>query len=226
LSADLPTVAGDDDVLLQPTRRRLYALISELGGAATTELLSERLGMHPNGVRAHLIRMRQAGLLERRTVPIPRGRPRHEWAISATARPGGDAPEAYRLVARWLARSIPATPARLAEVEQAGREIGRELASPVGTTAERGLRDVLAALGFQPRFERRGDGVLDCRLGSCPYRDSVRINQEVVCTLHRGLTRGILDRLAPQATLARFLPRDPDTAGCEVAVAGLPATAP
>jgi len=42
----------------------------------------------------------------------------------------------------------------------------------------------------------------------------VRENQEAVCTLHRGITRGLLDVLQPQAKLAGFVPRDPYAAGC------------
>ena len=90
-------------MLAQPTRRRLFALLGELGGAASTDELAERLALHPNGVRTHLQRMRDAGLVIRRRVARPRGRPRDEWAIAPTARPGGDPPHAYGALAR-LAR--------------------------------------------------------------------------------------------------------------------------
>jgi predicted ArsR family transcriptional regulator len=211
--------ARDDDVLSQPTRRRLFALLGTLGGAASTEDLAARVGMHPNGVRSHLQRLHAAGLVIRRRVGQPRGRPRDEWAISPDARPGGDPPEAYATLARWLARTIPATPARLREVEATGREIGHELFA-AAVVPDPGLGDFLSALGFQPTLEHAPEGRLRCRLGNCPYRDGVRANQEVVCTLHRGLTRGLLDRLAPTATLARFVPHDPDRAGCEIDVDG------
>jgi len=177
--------------------------------------------MHPNGVRTHLQRMRDAGLVIHRRVSRPRGRPRDEWAIAPTARPGGDPPHAYGALARWLARAIPPTQARLREVEAAGREIGHELAPAVATSPELALGDALAALGFQPEIDVRPQARLSCRLGNCPYRDSVRENQDVVCTLHRGLTRGLLDRLAPTATLTRFIPHDPDRAGCEIDIEGV-----
>jgi predicted ArsR family transcriptional regulator len=208
-------------VLAQPTRRRLFALLGDLGGSASTDALAERVGLHPNGVRTHLQRMRDAGLVLHRRVAGPRGRPRDEWAIAPTARPGGDPPHAYGALARWLARSIAATPARLREVESAGREIGRELVSAGTAAPGQAIADQLAALGFQPRIDHRPDGRLSCRLGNCPYRDSVRENQDVVCTLHRGLTRGLLDQLAPTATLARFVPHDPARAGCEIEIEGL-----
>jgi hypothetical protein len=82
------------------------------------------------------------------------------------------------------------------------------------------MEDILAALGFRPQIVRRRAGRLSCRLRSCPYRDSVRENQTVVCTLHRGLTRGVLDQVAPAATLTRVVPDDPDSAGCEIDVEG------
>ena len=80
------------------------------------------------------------------------------------------------------------------------------------------MDDALDALGFAPSPDKRRGGVCFV-LGHCPYRDAVRENQEVVCTLHRGITRGLLDRLAPRAELTGFLAKDPDTAGCEIMVA-------
>ena len=208
-------------MLAQPTRRRLFALLAELGSSTSTDELAERLALHPNGVRTHLRRMQDAGLVIRRRVARPRGRPRDEWALSPTARPGGDPPQAYGALARWLARTIPPTPARLREVEATGREIGREIARTPSTSPAEAIGDMLTALGCQPRIDRRPEGRLSCRLDNCPYRDSVRENQDVVCILHRGLTRGLLDRIAPTATLARFVPHDPDHAGCEIDIDGL-----
>ena len=75
------------------------------------------------------------------------------------------------------------------------------------------------ALGFAPQREPAPAGVA-FRLGNCPYRDAVRENQPVVCALHRGLTRGLLDQLAPAARLTRFVPEDPDRAGCLIEVEG------
>jgi predicted ArsR family transcriptional regulator len=215
--ADPPDQNGRD-VLVQTTRRRIFELFAEFAGAASTDDLAARLGMHPNGVRAHLVRMQEAGVIVRRRAAQARGRPRDEWAVAPDAQAS---PEAYRSLARWLARTFDASPARLRDVERMGREIGRELAVGANSPAEQAIEDMLAALGFRPQVERRPGGRLACRLRSCPYRDSVRENQDVVCTLHRGLTRGLLDQVAPAAALARFVPHDPDRAGCEIDVDGL-----
>ena len=79
---------------------------------------------------------------------------------------------------------------------------------------QQAMAATLTALGFQPRTKHGGGGQLTYCLGNCPYRDAVKENQQVVCTLHRGMTRGLLDELMPGARLAGFVPRDPDKAGC------------
>ncbi len=81
------------------------------------------------------------------------------------------------------------------------------------------MDDILPALGFAPRPERRARDAIRYVLCNCPYRDAVRENEQAVCTLHRGITLGLLDRLDPGARLADFVPKDPYTAGCVIDVA-------
>ena len=214
---DVPGTSGGD-VLAQPTRARLFALLRELRRPAGTEELASRLGLHPNGVRIHLDRLLGAGLVVRGHEARPRGRPRDEWSLSPEGAPGGLRPRAYRDLSRWLARAIPPQPSRLRDVERAGREIGREIAPTDAASVDSALRDTLTGLGFQPLVERDHSGRLYCRLRNCPYRDSVRDNQEIVCTLHRGITQGMLDVLEPDARLTSFVPHDPDAAGCEIEI--------
>jgi hypothetical protein len=104
-------------------------------------------------------------------------------------------------------------------VEATGREIGRELA-PADATGARALVSLLAALGFQPQVTVEADSLAVC-LANCPYRDAAVENQATVCTLHRGITRGLLDVLEPSARLVSFEPRNPDEAGCLIRIAGL-----
>jgi predicted ArsR family transcriptional regulator len=218
---DAPLALSPDDVLAQPTRSRLFALLAELKRPAGTVELAERLGLHPNGIRIHLDRMEQARLVERARVRHQRGRPSDAWTIAAGARPGGRAPQAYQDLGRWLARALRSRQRGLRSIEETGRQIGRELApqGPAGNRA--GFDAALTALGFQPTAKlREDDGVTFC-LGNCPYRDAVRENQPAICALHKGITRGLLDVLAPAAELAGFVPHDPDEAGCLIELRGL-----
>jgi predicted ArsR family transcriptional regulator len=208
-------------VLAQPTRARLFAHLAALGRPAGTDELAAELGLHPSGVRVHLERLRAAGLIARDRAPQVIGRPRASWSIAPDALPSGEPHDAYPRLARWLARSIPARPGRLREVEGAGRELGREL-HPTGgqAAAEEAMGRALTALGFAPQRRRGNAGRVVFRLGNCPYREAVRENQPVVCALHRGLTLGLLDQLDPAARLTDFVPKDPDRAGCLIEVRG------
>lgn len=212
---DLP--AGSSHVLSQPTRARIFALLVESRTAVSTGELAKRLGRHPNGVRRHLERLHEEGLVQRLQTKGARGRPGDLWAVAPDARPDGADPSDYANLARWLARATPSGPTRLRVLEDTGREIGRELAPEKTDDPVESFRGVFASLGFQPMVEV-DEGGFTCRLENCPYRASARENPDVICTLHRGLSEGLLSKLDPKAKLARFEPRDPDRAGCVVGV--------
>lgn len=219
---DLPIVNNPE--LAQPTRARIFALLSELRRPAGTDELAGQLGLHPNGVRIHLERMMSAGLVERRRERQPRGRPRDSWSISPNAMPGGDPPTAYSDLGRWLVRAIVSSNVSEQEVEEAGLRIGRDMAPTVpaeeAVEKEQQLFDVLTSLGFQPHREAESSAELTYCLTNCPYRDVVRERQALVCSLHRGMTRGILEVLDEHSALTGFLPKDPDVAGCLIEVEG------
>ena len=68
---DVPATMDPADVLAQPTRAQLFRVLGELGRAATTVELAERLRLHPNGVRIHLERLERDGLVARASEPRP-----------------------------------------------------------------------------------------------------------------------------------------------------------
>lgn len=213
--------APPDDVLAQPTRQRLFGLLGELQRPAGTDDLAASLGLHPNGVRLHLERLREAGLVERVRTRQPRGRPRDMWSLDRAARASIEPQHAYADLGRWLARVISPGRNSLRAVEATGREAGRAMAQDAAEgTAEEKMHAKLASMGFAPTRRIEASGALTYELCNCPYRDAVRENQAVVCTLHRGITRGLLDALAPETKLNAFVPRDPVAAGCRIELTG------
>jgi len=216
---DLPR--HPDDLLNQPTRARLFEILGELRRPAGTDELALRLRLHPNGVRLHLERMLEARLLERERPRESVGRPRDMWSIAPGARPGGDPPRAYADLGRWLTDVIASGKTSQRGVEAAGREIGRKLAPKEGSGPRSAqMQTSLAALGFAPEQHVDSAGDVTYTLCNCPYRAVARGNQDIVCTLHRGVTRGLLDVISPQTTLAAFVPHDPDDAGCVIELRG------
>jgi predicted ArsR family transcriptional regulator len=218
---DIRTPPGD--ALWQPTRARLFELLSELRRPASTEELATTLGLHPNGVRLHLEALREAGLVERELERRPRGRPRDRWSISPDALPGGDRPTGYAELGRFLLKVIADNGLRVRDIEATGRSIGRALPPPdPGSSPEQRMHAVLTAMGFAPQREARPDrpGELTYCLRNCPYRDVVRERKPVVCGLHRGITRGLLDTIDPNTKLTGFVAKDPDEAGCLIQLRG------
>ena len=210
-----------EDPLAQPVRARAFAFLADLRRPAPIEEIAEHLELHSTGVRTHLSRLVQAGLLEQRVVRRGRGRPRYVWTVAAGAMPRGRRPDAHAQLASWLAGAFAAGATTRTGLEQHGYEVGRALApSGARAPAEDALGDVLAAMGFQP--ERRTDrGRTTYELCNCPYRDAVHAGGRYVCALHAGITRGLVQRLAPRAELSDFVAKEPDSAGCLIEVEGL-----
>src|ERR1700722_2406448 len=147
-----------DDALAHPSRTRLFSLLAELRRAASTKELAGRLDMHPNGVRIHLERLHDVGLVARSRVRGPRGRPADVWTIAPEARPAGQRPGAYRDLCKWLARSMATRSTSPRDLERAGRAIGRELAPSDAAPGPEAVERALTALGFAPRVQsRKGD---------------------------------------------------------------------
>ncbi len=215
---DLPPTVDPEDALSQPSRARLFALLSDLKRPVGTAELSERLGLHPNGIRLHLERLEQARLIERTRTRRGRGRPADLWTISPEARPGGEPPSAYRDLGRWLARALGRPAPGLGAIEDTGREIGHELAPEAAADVVDALMTALTALGFQPHVARHSDEELTFCLRNCPYRDAVEENQPAVCALHKGITRGVLEALEPRAAVTGFVPHHPDARNCLIEV--------
>lgn len=150
----------------------------------------------------------------------PRGRPRDVWTISPDATRAEGPSTAYAQLGQWLARAITPGKTGLRKIESTGRQIGRELTPDGHDSSEASLHAALAALGFQPRRESHTPQRLTYRLCNCPYREAARENPQVVCGLHRGITRGMLDELDPTSRLTAFVPHDPSGAGCVIELSG------
>lgn len=218
----MPVAAPDSSVLLaQPTRARLFAALAELREPATTADLAAKLGLHPNGARRHLERLSDGGLVERDRARGNPGRPRDLWRVSADApEPPSIAKEPYAELARWLAGAIPSRPGSAEEIRQAGHRIGLELAPEDASDPAAAFTGVLRRLGFRPEVEDSGERRV-CRLGRCPYAHSASENPEIICTLHRGISEGLLERLEPDARVTRFEAFDSSAGGCQIEIEGL-----
>lgn len=178
--------------------------------------LAAAVGLHPNTVRSHLDRLLEVGLvseaIEARTRP---GRPRLLYTAVAPetdpAAPGSAGPaesgtteDSYRLLAGLLADSLAAgTPDARAGGERAG-DAGRRwseqfvpadepTAGPIDPAgAIDRVVEILDGVGFAPALSEDRTAI---ELHRCPFLDVAKDHSDIVCSVHRGLMQGALDRM-------------------------------
>ena len=221
---DLPQ--NTDDVLAQSIRARLFQALVRLRRPATTQELAAQVGRHPNSVRVQLQRLADVGLLERRDVAQPRGRPRQEWAIAAAARPAGRRPQALEQLSRWLARAA-GTGGGLEDIEAAGqRDRPRDRARSSRSAGRRGApRHAGGPRLRPPRMSHRRWPRRALRARQLPLSRRGRGEPaawSARCTA--ASPAGLLERLDRKARLTGFRPKDPYRAGCLVDVTLAPAS--
>ena len=207
-----PTPLEIHKALADDTRFRLYRYLGLSGRPVSVRELSTRLSLHPNTLRPNLRRLEEAGLVRRdvrkgSTV----GRPQTMFsAIEKVERENRD----FRLLAEILAGLASGARARDRASELA-REWGRYLAArgvpKPGTRAGARhnlavLQEAMASAGFDPRFRRAGDGVVEVTLRDCPFRELLDDHRELVCSIHHGLVEGMLGALEPPLSLDEFTP--------------------
>jgi len=202
------------------TRYAIYLELARSSVALSTGEIADALDLHPNTVRPHLERMREAGLLDVDSDPQGLvGRPQHRYSVAPEAPSLGLEPSAFRLLASLVC--AVAANAGIAEddIAAVGREHGRALAagSRRASCAEV-LAEQLAELGFDPATVIDGDGIT-VAFTRCPFRELAEAFPDVVCHLHRGMVDGIVDVIGG-ARVRRFgtlADRDP----CQVELVGV-----
>jgi predicted ArsR family transcriptional regulator len=219
----VPITPEEAQALAHPSRRAIAEALGAGEGGLTVAELAGRVGRHTNAVRQHLEILQRAGVV----VAAPsaptgrRGRPSVRYALAA---PHAVAAVGHRELVRLLLELVRRAGLDEEAMDGFGAEQGRALVAP-GAQPE-SLPASFAGLGFAPEEVTPGParraGEMDLRLRACPFKEAVLAEGgHLICALHRGLVRGALAEVAPDAQLAAFEPKHPVTAGCRVLVRGL-----
>lgn len=216
-----------------PVSRRDLLRLLTTEGAATVAALADRTGLHENTVRSHLDRLVRDGLAAREVeVRAVRGRPRHVYRAvpvdddgpgplgpgpargldEAAARAGltrvlldgygeaeADVVAAAREAGERMLDTLPGAPRRVGPERPGGPASGAEQL--------RALTAHLDRVGFDPvPSDDPATGAPVVRLWRCPFLDLARARPEVVCAVHLGLARGVLDRAGGPWRADRLVP--------------------
>jgi len=179
------------------TRYAIYLELARSPQSLTTAQISEGLGLHPNTVRPHLERMRDAGLLE---VEVSGrgdvGRPQHRYSIAPDAPSLGLEPPTMPVLARMVLTMAQRLGADADDAAAVGRAEGAARAVPferAPSTLEALVAD-LDRLGFDPVVTEAldDDESAVVAFANCPFASLAEQHSELVCGLHRGLVAGFV----------------------------------
>jgi len=201
------------------TRFSMYRELATSTRGRSAQELADSLGLHPNTVRLHLDRLREAGLVE--VEPVHRGtvgRPTHVYSLAPGAPGLGFDPPSHVLLSGLLAALAERVGADGDEALQIGRAWGVEAGRRARSrSCVKALVAEMARLGFEPATETRGD-VADVAFMHCPFRELAEAYPELVCNLHRGISEGIVDEVGGGSVdeFATLYDRDPCRAAVSV----------
>jgi predicted ArsR family transcriptional regulator len=197
--------------LADPARRRLYELVAEASRPLGREEAAEAAGIGRSLAAYHLDRLAEHGLLD---VGYRRlgsqsgpgaGRPAKVYTRARREFVSRTPPRDYLLLGELLVRAVLAdgTGATRAALEDAARELGRELARNAP------LVEVLRARGYEPAEVAPGR----LRLRNCPFDAVAARSREIVCGLNLALVQGLVADRGAEAVLA------PTEGACCVSIA-------
>jgi predicted ArsR family transcriptional regulator len=179
------------------TRFAMYRELTRTTTALSAHDLADRLGLHPNTVRLHLERLREAGLVD--VEPVRRGtvgRPQHLYFLAAGAPALGFDPPAHALLSGLLAALAERVGADAEDAADTGRVWGADSGRRTrARSCLRALESELARLGFEPALEPADgehEGSTRIDFLHCPFRELAEAYPELVCNLHRGLCEGVV----------------------------------
>lgn len=197
--------------LASRSRMEILHLLQQTDGALTVAAIARHVDLHPNTTREHLDRLVAGGFVAREAQHTgARGRPRLTYrAVEREAASTMDA-RARDQLARLLVAGYGRPMAAVAvEAEHAGRRWAEERGTVRVEVDDPEVAQLVALeqhfedLGFEPEVDR---DALEVHLHRCPLVDLARERTEVVCSVHLGLTRGVLNRQGGPLEAARLQP--------------------
>jgi predicted ArsR family transcriptional regulator len=206
MDTDEPRRSDDPAHGLGPTRARVLALLQDAGEPMTASAVGARLGLHVNSARFHLDALAEDALVVRdREDRSTSGRPEVLYAVADAA--PAVTHRSYRLLAEILTTFLAdRLPEPSAAAEEAGEAWGRFLA-PAAAPYQRPDRseslgvlvDTLERIGFDSHVvDDPGD--LRLEISHCPFLEVAEQHHDVVCAVHLGLMRGILEQTGAAVT--------------------------
>jgi predicted ArsR family transcriptional regulator len=180
---------------LSPARTAILDAVRGQPEPVSLAALVRLTRLHENTIREHLNALVAAGLVRRSRARVT-GRGRPPWLYRCWE--GDPEQTEYAGLAAALSRAVAESAVEPAVVAEAqGRAWGREMPVPTPDegpgSAVAAVVSVLEGLRFAPQVEPGPPPVV--RLERCPLLETAHQFPEVVCAVHLGMVRGVLEQL-------------------------------
>jgi predicted ArsR family transcriptional regulator len=179
------------------TRYAIYLELARSPRPLTTAEVADMLSLHPNTVRPHLERMRDAGLVEVHVGGRGEiGRPQHRYGLTPDAPSLGLEPPVMPILARMVLSMAERLGAEPSDAYAVGADEGARRAGPFrrAPSSLEALVSDLDRLGFDPVVS---DADADpenavIAFANCPFGELAAQHPDLVCNLHHGLVAGFV----------------------------------
>lgn len=216
------------------TRHAIFRFIADSDSPVGVAELTAHLGLNHNGIRQHLAKLVEAGLVDEFSVPTGgRGRPRLQYKVDPGAESRWAVVGPYERLSGWLAEIV--------RTGDSPREVGRRVGfsgevSPMVPSSDGdpsaprpddpvvALVERMAQHGFEPELSTDGDA-FEVILDACPFESTALAAPEAVCELHLGLAEGIAASVEG-IQIDELVAKDPRRAGCRLRAHVTPLEAP
>lgn len=183
-----------------PTRRRIFAALYRDPTPRTAADVAAEQGISRAVARSHLEVLRATGLLQYVRRRGLRGKPAHLYSVDTdSAHWVPHPPRQMGLLAMLILEAASLGPDRIAGlVEQVGEDYGAAIVALRGGVPPSTVEDALAPLrrtGEQLAVEQLEDGASVVVVEGSLFREASRDRPELICHLHLGILRALLDGL-------------------------------
>lgn len=214
-----PTIPDDlqsrSRALGDPTRFRIFRYLLEADRPVGVAELTTYTQLNHNAVRQHLAVLRAAELvdeaIEERNRP---GRPRLVYTVSLEAAGSFGVPGPYEYLATLLTEVVRSGDSPEVVGHRAGIARAAELDPVRKADSLQAIEDELARAGFRPSVRERGE-TTELVLGNCPFERAAMASPASICSLHRGLARGLAEGLGG-VEVEDLVAKNPQRAGCRL----------
>lgn len=196
------------------TRHAIFWHVADAERPLRVADLVEHLGLNHQGVRQHLAKLVEAGLLvEEIADPVGSGRPPLHYRLSPEAAASWVGPGPYAEVSVLLLKLLQSGSSPRQIARQAGRTV--EPLHDARAQPLDHLEHEMARRGFDPQ-RVRGPSSMEIVLRRCAFEVAAHADPGVVCELHLGLAEGITEALGGSIEVIGLMANDPAEAGCRL----------